>query len=199
VASPKHLVLDEDVHRALRKRKAETGLNVRVIGNCALRATLEGPLLSEAIGQLLVDKGALTDKEFQAIREEAMGGICSEARNVDHLVRPTKRATVTTGSWEIRELVLDLEESYQVVEAWVKDRRLRPITLHRHEGDEYLVVLAGAIMATIDLEARIVKAPDNLLLPGGAFHSITPLAKETRLIGVLSSPEMGFHVANGKS
>ena len=193
MGSPKHLVLDEDVHRALRKRKAETGLNVKVIGNCALRSALEGPLLCEAIGKLLVESGKVTEAEFAEIHDAAMHEICGEARRVGSLVRPTDHDTLTTGSWEIRELVLDEQENYQVVEAWVKDRRLRPITLHRHEGDEYLVLLSGAIMATIDLETVIVKAPDNLLIPGGAFHSVTPLAKETRLVGVLSPPELGYH------
>ena len=47
--TPKHLVLDEDVHRALRRKKSETGITVKDLGNCALRSVLDRPVLVNSL------------------------------------------------------------------------------------------------------------------------------------------------------
>jgi len=194
VKPPKHLVLDADVHRALRKKKTETGITVKDLGNCALRSVLERPMLVEAIGEKLVSEGRLNEDEFNAIRAEALQQICASAADVASIVHMTKRHTLSSGSWEIEELARDTEGTYQVLSAWVKDHRMRPITLHKHDGTEHLILLKGAILVSIDVESQIVTAPGSVTIPKGAFHSVTPLERETQIIAVISPPEPGYEV-----
>jgi len=194
VKPPKHLVLDEDVHRELTKKKTETGINVQDLGNCALRSMLERPLLAEAIGRRVVSSGLLSAEEFEDLRREALGDIRTLASDVDSLIRPTKRNTLATGSWEIKELARDTARDFQILLVWVKDRQLRPMSLHRHEGSEFLVMLSGAIMISIDAESCVIKAPDCRLIPQGAFHSAAPLDRNTVLLTVLSPPEPGYMI-----
>jgi len=194
VKPPKHLVLDEDVHRALTKKKTETGINVKDLGNCALRSMLERPLLAEAIGRRVVSSGLLSAEEFEDLRREALGDITTAASDVSSLIRRTKHDTLAAGSWEIEELVRDTARDFQILLVWVKDRQLRPIPLHRHEGSEFLVVLSGAIMISVDAESYVIKAPDCRLIPQGAFHSAAPLDRNTMLLSVLSPPEPAYTV-----
>ena len=191
---PKHLVLDEDVHRALTKKKTETGINVKDLGNCALRAMLERPLLAEAIGRRIVSSGLLSLEEFEHLRREALGDVTTLSSDVNNLIRTTKRNTLAAGSWEIKELARDTARDFQILLVWVKDRHLRPMPLHRHAGSEFVVVLSGAIMISIDAESCVIKAPDCKLIPQGAFHSAAPLDRNTMLLTILSPPEPGYTV-----
>jgi len=194
VKPPKHLVLDEDVHRALRKKKTETGITVKDLGNCALRSVFERPMLVEVIGEKLVSEGCLSEDEFNVVRAEALQQICTAAADVGSIVRKTKRNTLSSGSWEIEELAQDTDGTYQVLSAWVKDHRMRPIKLHKHDGIEYLTLLKGAILVSIDVESQIVTAPGSVTIPKGAFHSVTPLERDTRVLAVVSPPDPGFRV-----
>ena len=191
---PKHLVLDEDVHRALTKKKTETGINVKDLGNCALRSMLERPLLAEAIGRRVVSSGLLSAEQFEDLQREALGDITALASDVSSLIRSTKHNTLASGSWEIKELVHDTARDFQILLVWVKDRQLRPMLLHRHEGSEFVVVLSGAIMISVDAESCVIKAPNCRLIPQGAFHSAAPLDRNTTLLTVLSPPEPGYMI-----
>ena len=191
---PKHLVLDEDVHRALRKKKTETGITVKDLGNCALRSVFERPLLVEAIGEKLIADGLLKEEQFDAIRAAALHQICTSAADVASIVRPTNRNTVATGSWEIAELARDTEGTYQVLSAWVKDHRMRPIKMHKHVGVEFLILLEGSVLITIDIESQVLTAPGTVTIPASAFHSVTPLERGTRIIAVVSPPEPAYKV-----
>jgi len=186
------LVLDEDVHRTLKKKKAETGINVKDLGNCALRSVLARPLLAEAIGQRLVASGQLTEEEFEAIRDDALRQICSSAADVASIVRTTKRDTFATGSWEFEVLAKDDAGTYQVLSAWVKDHRMQPVKLHKHEGVEFLMVLKGAILISIDVESQIVRAPGTVTIPKSALHSVTPLERGAQILAVISPPEPAY-------
>ena len=189
---PKHLVLDEDVHRALRKKKAQTGINVKDLGNCALRSVFERPMLVEAIGEKLVSEGLLNDDEFNALRAAALQQICTSAADVASIVHPTNRHTVASGSWEIEELASDAKDTYQVLSAWVKDQRMRSIKMHKHVGVEFLILLKGSMLVTVDVESQVLTAPGTVTIPACAFHSVTPLARETQMIVVVSPPEPGY-------
>lgn len=150
------------------------------------------PLLAEAIGRRLVATGLLNGEQFEALRIEALRDVTVPASDVSSLVHPTKRHTSATGSWEFKELVRDATRGFQVVLVWAKDRQLRPMSLHRHEGLEFLVVLSGAIMVSVDVETYIIKAPDCQFVPPGAFHSVTPLDRDTMLLAIVSPPEEGI-------
>jgi mannose-6-phosphate isomerase-like protein (cupin superfamily) len=192
MGTPKHLVLDEDVHRALRKKKTDTGITVKELGNCALRSVIERPLLAEAIGAKLVADGILTEEQFVAIRSEALQQICRLAADVSSIVRSTNHNTVASGSWEIEELAEDAKGTYQVVSAWVRDHRMRPIKMHKHAGVEFLNLLEGAALVTIDLDSRVITSPDTVMIPANAIHSMTPMDRKTRLVAVVSPPEPGY-------
>lgn len=185
-------MLDEDVHRALKRKKSETGINVKDLGNCALRAVLERPLLVEMLGEKLVAAGCLSEEEFEALRLEAMREVCVSAKDVASIVRRTDRETLATGSWEIEELARNESAGYQVVSAWVRDRRLRPITLHKHDGIEFLILLEGAALVTVDMDSQVVAAPGTVTIPRKAVHSVTPLEFDTRMVCVLYPPEPGY-------
>ena len=151
-------------------------------------------MLVEAIGEKLILEGRLSEDEFNVIRAEALQQICTAAADVASIVHKTKRDTLSSGSWEIEELAKDTDGTYQVLSAWVKDHRMRPITLHKHDGIEYLTLLKGAILVSIDVESQIVTAPDSVTIPKGAFHSVTPLERDTRMLAVISPPEPGYAV-----
>lgn len=191
---PKHLVLEEDVHRALRKKKTETGITVKDLGNCVLRSVLERPLLIEAIGAKLVADGLLDEEQFDAIRAAALEQICTSAADAGSIVQPTARNTMASGSWEMRELSFDPDNKHQVLSAWVKDHRMRPIKMHKHAGVEFLNLLSGSVLLTIDIESQILTAPATVTIPASAFHSVTPLERETRMIAVISPHEPGYRL-----
>jgi len=189
---PKHLVLDEDVHRELKKKKKETGLNVKDIGNSILRSLLERPLVLDILGKRLVESGKLTAKEFDRLRHEVLLEAASPASGVDQLIHPTNHATLTSGSWELQELFAADDDSFHVLSAWAKDRRSRPFPSHRHKGDEFFIVLTGKLLVTVEGEPLIVSSPGCHYVPKGASHSSTPLEPNTYVLVVLSPPEESY-------
>ena len=195
MAADKHLVLDEDVHRKLKQRKKETGLTVREIGNSVLRSVLWRHSLSELIGKKLVDSGVISAEEYARIREAALKEAAVERHETKALIKVTARGTIVTGSWEVREVSCPNDSLYQVLEAWARDGRARPMPPHSHPGDEYFIVLKGRIRATVEeRETEIVKAPGCLRVSAGAIHSVAPLTRDTRSIVVLSPPEPAYLV-----
>lgn len=190
--SPKHLVLDEDVHVALKKKKGETGVNVKDLGNSVLRSVLERPLLTEAIGRRIVSSGLLSVEEFSELRRDALRDITTPVSKAASVFQPTAHNTFVAGSWEMRELALDAENQFQVFSMWTRDLRFKPIPLHTHDGAEYWMILSGAMIVTIDAESQVLKAPDCKVIPSGASHSSAPLTQDTRLIVVLSPPNKGL-------
>lgn len=189
----KHLVIDEDVHRALLKQKAVTGLNVQDIGNAALRSLLGQPPVPERIGRRLVETGKLTKTEFEAVWRGVLNEISAQVPSTEKLVRSTRRGTLTTGSWEFKELLLDAKDGFQVVRVWAKDARARPVPAHRHASTEILIVLAGKISLTIDNELRVIDAPGCQQIPKGTSHAVAPLARDTTLLVVFSPPDDALH------
>ena len=155
---------------------------------------LERPLLAEAIGKRIISSGLLSSEEFERLWKEASRDITAPSSDVSSLLRPTNRDTLATGSWEIKEVARDTERDFQILLVWVKDRQLRPMLVHQHKGSEFVVVLSGGIMMSIDGESCIIKAPGCKLIPQGSFHSATPLDRSTVLLTVLSPLEPAFTV-----
>ena len=54
------------------------------------------------------------------------------------------------------DLARDTARDFQILLVWGKDRHLRPMPLHRRAGSEFLVVLSGAIMISIDAESCVI-------------------------------------------
>lgn len=190
--APKHLVLDEDVHRALKNKKSETGVNVKDLGNSVLRSVLERPLLTEAIGRRIVSSGMMSEEEFSELRKEALRDITEPLTKNPSVFQPTAHNTFTSGSWEMRELACDPENQFQIFLMWARDLQFKAIPLHTHEGMEYWVILSGAMMVTVDAETQVLKAPGAQIVPQGASHSSAPLSSETMLIVILTPPNNGL-------
>ncbi|MFC2095974.1 cupin domain-containing protein [Candidatus Bipolaricaulota bacterium] len=186
--TPKHLVLDEDVHRALKKKKTETGVNVKDLGNIVLRSVLERPLLIEAIGERLIASGAISAEQFADLRRETLHDISSQSSDTSRVFQPTENNTFLSGSWEMKQLVLDQENNFQVFSLWARDQSAEPIPPHTHDGTEFFVILTGAILLTIDAESRVVNAPDCQTIPNGASHSTAPLTPDTMMLTILVPP-----------
>lgn len=165
---------------------------MKELGNCALRSVLEQSLLAEVIGRRIVAAGLLSEEQFQALRKEALRDVTTSASDVASLVRLTKHNTLATGSWEIKTLVMDDAGSYQILSAWVKDHRMQPMAPHKHEGVEFLIILKGAILVSIDVESQIVNTLGTVTIPAGAVHSVTPLERDTQMLVVVSPPESEY-------
>jgi len=124
---------------------------------------------------------------------EATQEAVSSAPLASEVVRRTKRATLSTGSWELKELVCDAENGFQVVRAWAKDGRCRPFSSHRHASVEILVVLSGKLGVTIGNELCVIEAPGCFMIQPGMPHAVAPLDRETQILGILSPPDEGLH------
>lgn len=176
----------------LTRRKHETGLNVQDIGNLILRGMLDRPLIPELIGRRLVESGMVTEEQYTQLLEDALADVAASVHPVDSTVRHTSHSTLVSGSWEMRELYLADDGSFQVIGAWAKDRRSRPFPAHCHEGDEFFVVLSGKLLVTQDSDTIIVPSPGVHHVPRGMAHSTTPIEDETSVIVVLSPPEQAY-------
>ncbi len=182
------MVLDEDVHRTLKKRKAETGINVKDLGNCALRSVLERPLLIEVIARRIISSGLLSADEFNELRSDALQEITTPISDTASVFQPTDDNTFVSGSWEMEELACDAERKFQIFSMWARDLQFKSIPLHTHEGIEFFLILSGAIMVTIDADSHVIRAPGCQIVPRGASHSSAPLTHDTMLLVILAPP-----------
>jgi mannose-6-phosphate isomerase-like protein (cupin superfamily) len=189
---PKHLVLDDDVHRSLRKKKRETGVNVQDIGNALLRSVLERPVVAQLIGKKLVESGKLTEEEFDRLLNASTREASAVVSDVASLVRTTKRSTVAVGSWELQELYVSEDDSFQILKAWSKDRRSKPFPAHRHESEAIFVVLSGKLLVTLSDEAVVLSAADAHHVPSGEPHAITPIERDTLVLVIVFPPEHSY-------
>jgi quercetin dioxygenase-like cupin family protein len=161
---------------------------VKDLGNAALRLLLERPLLSEAIGQRIVSSGLLSAEAFADLREQALQDITAPISYTASVLSPTKNNTLVAGSWEMKELVRDDKVGFQVFSVWARDQRHKPIPPHRHEGVEFFITLAGAILLTVDAQSIVVKAPHCQMIPHGAIHSTSPLTPDASLLAIMVPP-----------
>ena len=192
MATRKHLVLDDDIHRALMKQKSETGLHLTDIGNCLLRSLLGGPAVADAVAFKLIESGKLTEEEFRRLREEAVIELRGQIPDVGRFVRHAKHDAFTAGSWQIRQVYCAQDGLFQVLSAEARDTRQRPFPAHSHGSDEFFVVLKGALLVTIGERAEIVNAPGCVHVSRLTSHSTTPLTGDTLVVGILSPPEQAY-------
>ena len=93
-------MLDRDVHLKLRRRKRQTGLTVKEIGNSVLRSMLSRPLLSEVIAEKLVAMCKLSPKEYGGLVAEATREVDKATKQIDSWIQRTTNGTFVSGSWE---------------------------------------------------------------------------------------------------
>lgn len=189
---PKHLVLDDDVHRALAKRKGDTGLHIRDIGNCLLRTILGERAVADVLRDKLIQSRILTDAQYEHLEREAISELRTEVRDVRSLLRHDGAETLATGSWQMAEVHRSSEGLYQIVYGHAKDAKRRAFPPHMHEGDEFLIALRGSVLASIAHRAEILVSPEAVWIPKQTVHSTAPLSADTVVVAILSPPDPAY-------
>jgi len=182
LATNKHLVLDADVHKALKEKRRRVGLTIREIGNSILRAVLSHPFRSEVIGKKLIEKGMVTPEEFTDLMTEVIGETTGLAIPYAELVEITPSRTLVSGNWESRELFVARDGSFELLEGWVRKGEHAQVKPHYHNQSEFTFVLNGEIEIETDLGKRKLEALESVLIPPMVMHSTTPITSNARIL-----------------
>jgi len=179
----KHLVLDNDVHLRLQKRKKSTGLTQQSIGNLILRSVLSQPnLLMETVGKKLADSGAIPLEEYEEVVKSAVRDIGQSATEGTTLLEPGPENSLVTGSWQVNLLHRSPDDSFQIVEVRARNARKEPIADHIHSEDEYVLVLSGCVMLG-DAGRHVLLEPDSCYrIQSGHLHSLVPLGGDVQTL-----------------
>ncbi|MEW6217441.1 MAG: cupin domain-containing protein [Candidatus Bipolaricaulota bacterium] len=182
-----HLVLDSDVHKALKARKKKIGVTVKEIGNSALRAALSIPNKEELIVEKLVETGKITHKDYDEATAAANKALKdAQKRAVEAVAHNTARQTLTIGSWEGRELYRSPDNQVQVFDHWARDAKKTPTPEIVHEESRvWAIVISGEVRMRIDGEEEVFGPHQVIHIQPGMPHASTPLTRTTRVILVL--------------
>lgn len=182
-----HLVLDEDVHKALKARKKKVGITVREFGNSALRAALAIPTKEELIVEKLVDTGKITRKDYDQAATAADKALrAAQKRAVEAVAHDPVGKTLSTGSWEGREVYRSPDNSVQVFDHWARDAKKTPTPEVVHdESDVWAVVVAGQVRLQVDGEVTLLGPGEVAHVGPGTPHVSTPMTRTTRALLVL--------------
>lgn len=179
-----HLVLDEDVHKALKARKKKSGTTVREFGNAALRAALAIPTKRDLVVQNLVEAGKITREDYDNATRQADKEIRQAQQRVhDVIAHDQHRLTWSIGSWEGTELYRSPDQVIQIGELRVRrGRRVATPTLVFDEQQFWAIVLSGKVAARTDGEDHVLEESDVLHIKAGIPHSTTPLTQNARIL-----------------
>ena len=193
----KHLVLDDDVHEILKERKELTGSSIKEIGNSVLRTSVEHAFLCDIIGRILVDRNKVSEDEYSHALEQASAELRQANATVGVPVVTTSKGTLVSGSWEMRSLFRTSDSAFQVLECWARDSRQLSMQAHRHDADEFLIVLHGRAIITMCGTPYTLGSLNMLQVPAGVVHSVKPLDADCHMLTVLSPavPEYFGHGA----
>ncbi len=182
-----HLVLDSDVHKALKARKKKIGVTVKEIGNSALRAALSIPNKEELIVEKLVETGKITHKDYDEATAAANKALKdAQKRAIEAVAHNTARQTLTIGSWEGRELYRSPDNQVQVFDHWARDAKKTPTPEIVHdESDVWAIVVSGKVRLEVGDEVRVLGPREMVHVGPGVPHVSTPLTRTTRVILVL--------------
>lgn len=182
LATNKHLVLDADVHKALKEKRKGAGLTIREIGNSILRGVLSRPFRSEIIGKKLIEKGMVTPEEFTDLMTEVVSETTTLANPYAELVEITPNRTLLSGNWESRELFVARDGSFELLEGWVRNGEYAQVKSHYHNQSELIFVLSGEIEIRTDIGKHKLEALESVLIPSKVMHSTTPLTSNARIL-----------------
>lgn len=179
----KHLVLDNDVHLRLQKRKKSTGLTQQSIGNLILRSVLSQPnLLMETVGKKLADLGTIPLEEYEEVVKSVIRDIGQSAAKSTALLELGPGDSLVTGSWQVNLLHRSPDDSFQIVEAWARNARNEPVAHHIHSEDEYVVVLSGCVMLEDAGRHTLLDPGSCFRIPTGDLHSLVPLGGDVQTL-----------------
>jgi len=197
VSARKHVALDLDVHLKLAKQRRRSGLTIKAIVNNALRCALsDGQLLRDSIGEVLTDRGYLTEEEYVEIVEQACRSARSHASPDHEAFERLADGTYCSGSWTIRPTHASADDAYETVEASARDARRRSTHSHVHEVSESVLVLSGHVAAHIEDRIRLLDSLDSICIPEGIAHSLTPLTPDT-VLSITFVPSSGVFQLDG--
>ena len=183
-----HLVLDDDVHKALKARKKKIGLTVKEIGNSALRAALGVPTKEDLVVEKLVASGKITREEYeQAVALAEKEAKALQKKALEAAVPGRAPRTWEVGSWTIEEVYRSPDGELQIGLQSVRNgkKELTPTLVH-DQSHVWAVVLAGRVRLVVDGEQRVLEPHDVVHVPPGTPHASAPLVKTTRVVLVVS-------------
>jgi len=181
-----HLVLDDDVHKALKARKKAIGVTVKEIGNSALRAALSMPSMEDLVVEKLVETGKISRKDYdQAVSAADKAIRAAYKKAAEAIERGADRPTQTSGSWEGREIYHSRE--VQMFDHWARDAKkvASPMLVHE-KSHVWATVLAGEVRVQFENGETILGPHETIHLPPGTPHATTPLTKSTRALLVVA-------------
>lgn len=182
-----HLVLDDDVHKALKARKNETGIMVKEIGNSALRAALSLPTLDELIVEKLVATGKVSHQDYAQAVAAANQEMKAAQKRAAAAVAQGAMRTWTSGGWEVREVHRSAEGELQVLELRAGGGAKTPTPKLAHATSHvWVTVLAGKVRLETDGAARTPKRQETIYIPPGTPHALAPLTPNARILFTLS-------------
>lgn len=186
-----HLVLDDDVHKALKAHKRRTGVRVKEIGNSALRAALAVPTQEELLVEKLVQTGKLTHKDYQQAASAATRALKAlHAQTGKEIVPSSAGKLLPVGSWTGKTLHLSEDGAFAVFLHWARDGKRTPSPLHHHEKSHtWTHVLEGQIACRIGTETIVLEAHESVHIPPEVPHNSAPLTQNTAILMLLAPPE----------
>ncbi len=179
-----HLVLDDDVHKALKARKKRVGITVKEIGNSALRAALSIPTKEELVVERLIATGKITREEYDRAKQAAAQALRSAQRRIaEAMAHDPDRQVMTIGSWEGREVYRSPDDHVQVFDHWARDaKRVSTPELVHDESHVWAIVLSGKVRMRIDDEEKEFGPHTVIHIPPRTPHVSTPLTPDTRAV-----------------
>lgn len=185
-----HLVLDDDVHKALKARKRTTGVTVKEIGNSALRAALSIPTMDELIVEKLVESGKISRQEYdQAVVRATKDLRVGYKRALEVARRDSENKTWVLGSWEGTELYRSSDGELQIGELRARDGNKAPTpVLVFDESHFWITVLAGRVRVQMNGEDRAWGPQEMIYIPPGTPHATAPLTRNTRALLTVTPP-----------
>jgi len=179
---PKHLVLHADVHQKLKRRKSMTGETIQEIGNSILRTALARPLLTDVIAQKLLSAQKLTEAEWESVLEAALKEAQSVLPSISDQIMVKAGTQIENGHWRRRNIYRPPGMAFEVVEFEANNLEVTELVPHVHDGDEFLLVLAGSIRVSLHNEAVTLHPGQSLHFAGSDPHINVPLVQEARIL-----------------
>lgn len=186
-----HLVLDDDVHKALKARKKKTGATVKEIGNSSLRGALSLPTKEDLVVEKLVGTGRVTRVDYDQAVATAEKEVRTAQRKAAASVLPTPGHTeIIVGSWHGREVYRSEGGTFHVLEHRARDGKKTMTPLHYHEHSHaWSIVLHGKVFCRTETGEQVVGPHECHHHPPGEPHGSAPLTRSTRLVLIMSPPD----------
>ncbi|MEW6217440.1 MAG: cupin domain-containing protein [Candidatus Bipolaricaulota bacterium] len=194
-----HLVLDNDVHKALKARKKKVGVTVKEIGNSALRAALLVPTRQELIVEKLVETGKITRKDYDQAAAAANRALKSAyTKTGEEVTPPPDGSPMTIGSWQGKMIHLSSDGVFHMFVHRARDGKKTSSSMHQHsEAHSWTLVVQGKVLCRIGKEERILGASEAVHIPPEVPHNSAPLTRNTVMLTLMSPPEQSTRDALG--